>query len=96
MLNSPVTMEIDTSQIPVQKDLIDKAVFRWSWEDGSTNYDFGLRVSHTYTKTGSHLVALDIKAPNESNFTPYDVIQIEVVPTLSYQLPTAMIYVNAR
>lgn len=96
LVDQPINLEIDTKGLPVQKDLIDQAVFRWNWEDGSTAYDFGLKVSHIYNKTGSHLVSLDIKAPNEDIFTPYDTIQLDVVANLNYQLPTAVIYVNAQ
>lgn len=96
LIEQSITLEIDTSVIPVQKDLIDKAVFRWGWEDGSTQYDYGLKVSHLYHKIGTHIASLDVKAPDEATFTPYDTIQLDVVDNPNYQLPTATITVGGQ
>lgn len=96
LVGQPITMEIDTSAIPVAKELIDQAIFRWTFDDGSTTFDYGLKVTHTYQKTGSHIASLDIKAPEEAEFTPYDTIQLDVVPSLDYQLPKGVITVTAN
>lgn len=95
LVNKPINFEIDVNQIPVQREMINQAVFRWSFEEGSQEYSYGLKPKHTYSKIGSHLAALDIQAPGEKEFTPYDVIQLDVVDDPGYQLPTASIEVLA-
>ncbi len=96
LVNTPISFEIDREAIPVQKDLLDSATFRWSFEEGRPPYSFGLKTAHTYTSVGSQQIYLWIKAPDELEFTLYDVIQVEVVDNLNYQLPQAVIQIPTK
>lgn len=96
LVNTKIEFEIDRDQIPVQKELLEKATFRWSFDEGSTDYSFGLKVTHTYTAIGSHLIYLWVKAPDEVEFTLYDIIQVEVVDNPNYQLPTAVVQIPTK
>lgn len=96
LVNTKIEFEIDRDQIPVQKELLEKATFRWSFDESSTNYSFGLKAAHTYTKIGSHLIYLWVKAPDEAEFTLYDVIQVEVSENPNYQLPTAVVQIPTK
>jgi hypothetical protein len=96
LVNTPIEFEIDKSSIPLPKDQVEEATFRWSFERGNTDYQFGLKLTHTYSQIGSHFITLDVKAANQDTFTPYDQIQVDVVSDLNYSLPAAKITVSAK
>jgi hypothetical protein len=93
LVNQPIAFEVDKSKLLAPAEIIEQSTFRWSFEKDSTDYETGTRLSHTYDKIGSYLVSIEVKAPESPQYVVINTVQINVVPYLDYQLPSAAIQV---
>lgn len=91
IVNEPLQLVIDTTKLQVPKDIIDQSSFRWSFYDGSKDYHYGTKLSYTYPKVGSFLMNLEVKGPQDQEYFLLDTVQMNIVPSQGYQLPTAKI-----
>lgn len=93
LVNTPIEFEIDTTQLQVPKEILEQSQFRWTWEEGSTAYEYGTKISHTYTKPGSYLMLLDVKTNEDPRFLVINTVQLDIVENKTYQTPRAKISV---
>lgn len=91
LVNQPIELFIDVNQLLVPPEIAAKSTFRWTFAEGNTNYAFGVKQMHTYTKAGSYLLSLEVKAPGETQYTLIDTVQLDVLPNEHYQIPKASI-----
>lgn len=96
LVGQPIQFKVDAEKLLVPKDVIEKSTFRWSWEEGSQAYDYGLEVSHTYPQQGSYLMSLMVKGPEEADFLILDTIQMDILPRSGYRTPTAAIHIVGK
>lgn len=89
LVNNPIDLFVDTKQLMVPPDIVARSTFRWTFAEGSTDYAYGVKLTHTYTKPGSYLLSLEVKAPEEAQYTLIDTVQLDVLPNDHYQLPKA-------
>lgn len=95
IVNEPIHFEIDKSQLLFTPDIIDDITFRWSFNDKEKQYMYGDTISYTYKKIGSYLVHIEAQMPGES-YILIDTVQINVLPTKAYVLPTSSITVGSN
>lgn len=67
--------------------------FRWTWDKGAQP-EIGDHLQHTYDHVGMHLLTLDIKNDPTSDFSLIDTINVPVVPTSDYKLPTTKVAIR--
>lgn len=89
VINKPIELFIDLNQLLVPPDIAAHSTFRWTFAEGSKEYAFGVKQNHVYTKPGSYLLTLDVKAPGETQYTTIDTVQLDVLPNEKYKLPKA-------
>ncbi|HSX40374.1 MAG TPA: PKD domain-containing protein [Candidatus Saccharimonadales bacterium] len=96
-----LSMEIVTSQLTVPPDIAAKTVFRWQMYSGEnfsqkTGSDqFGTTATYTFSKPGSYLLTVEAKAPGSTENLIIDTVQLDVVPSTTYKLPKASVFVGA-
>src|SRR5579859_5562686 len=78
MVNQQIDLFVDLNQLLVPPEIAAQTTFRWTFEEGGQEYAFGVKQKHTYTKPGSYLISLDVKAPGETQYTLIDTVQIDV------------------
>lgn len=93
LVNKPIDLFIDLNQLMVPADIAARSTFRWTFAEGNTVYAFGQKLTHTYTKPGSYLLSVDVKAPGETEYTNIDTVQLDVLPSDTYTMPKASISV---
>jgi hypothetical protein len=91
LVNKPISLYVDTNQLLVPPDIAAASTFRWTMAEGSKEYKFGQKLQYTYTKPGSYIMSLEVKAPGESDFLLIDTLQLDVLPYSNYKLPQAHI-----
>ncbi len=96
LVNQPIQFSIDGPKLQVPQDVLSHSTFRWSFENGSTDYKFGLTQPYTYSKVGSHLLSVWVKGPQETEYTLIDTVKVDVVPNMHYQLPQTKITVSGN
>lgn len=96
LVNQPIQFKVDAEKLLVPKDVIEKSTFRWSWEDGSQDFAYGLEGSHTYPKQGSYLLTLSVKGPEEADFLVLDTVQMDILPQPGYKTPAVNIAVVGK
>lgn len=96
LVNEPISFKIDLTKLLVPKDVIEKSTFRWSWQEGSKDYEYGTDLRHTYTQQGSYLMELAVKGPQDNDFLVLDTVQLDVLPNKDYKAPTAKIAVVGK
>lgn len=87
LVNKPISFFVDTNQLLVPPDVAAASTFRWTMFEGSKDYKFGQKLEYTYTKPGSYIASLEVKAPGETSFFLIDTIQLDVLPNEKYKLP---------
>ncbi len=94
LVNTMVSFELDQKNLPAPPDVIAKTKFTWDFGDGTKGE--GLVQKHSYPKFGS--VILDIYADDKTTPTPQIIekVMLNIVPSLDYQLPQAIISVNGK
>jgi len=85
---------IDPQALGFPQETLNQSKIRWSWDSGDRQYSTELNPQHTYTEIGSHIVTMEILFPGNPDYIVYDTIQIDIVPSLSYQLPNTIITTN--
>jgi hypothetical protein len=92
LVGEKIEFEIDTTQLPVPKEILDKTNFEWDYGDGGKAT--GLKNSYSYSKAGSFV--FKIMADSEEGAGP-QLLQstfINIIPSSDYKLPKAIIEVN--
>jgi hypothetical protein len=92
LVGEKIEFEIDTTQLPVPKEILDKTSFEWDYGDSSKAT--GLKNGYSYSKAGSFI--LKIMADSGEGTGP-QLLQstfINIIPTTDYKLPQAIIEVN--
>lgn len=87
-----INFEMDETQLPAPKEVIEKTKFTWEYGDGGNAT--GLKNSYAYKKPGSY--TLKINADDNSGVGPQllQSIFIDIVPSKDYNLPKSVISVN--
>ena len=86
-----ISFEIDTADLPFTEVIVKQSQFFWDFGDGIKG--FGLKNSHSYKKTGSYILKIEVSAGGQ----PPQILQttlINIVPDKNYQLPKSVISVN--
>ncbi len=70
--------------------------FQWNFADGTDKVE-GKKIVHVFAKPGTYIVQLAVKFPgNTEEFVQVDTIQMSILPSKDYQIPTAQIRVNGK
>jgi hypothetical protein len=96
LVNTPISLFVDLKQLLVPPDIAAQSTFRWTFAEGNTHYAFGTKLEHTYTKPGSYILSLEVKAPGETEYTLIDTVELDVLPNPNYQLPKATMAVETN
>jgi hypothetical protein len=106
LVNKSITLSLDTDQLNKQTfisaDLIDGLVFRWSlWEGDNFDkrvgeYKDGTEVSYAIKTPKSYLIKLEAKSPLDEDFIVLDTVQINILPNMSYHMPTASVFIGTQ
>lgn len=94
LINTSIQFEIDTTQLPVPKEIVQKTTFTWDY--GDSEKATGLKNSHIYKKIGSY--HLKVWADDGTMPEPQllqDML-INILPDKKYQLPNAVVKVNGK
>ncbi|MEX2027902.1 MAG: PKD domain-containing protein [Candidatus Curtissbacteria bacterium] len=94
LVGKPIDFEIDTNQLPVPSDIVQKTTFSWDFGDGGEGS--GLKNSHTYTKPGSYRLTIHAEYEQVSGNQLFQSVLLNVLPSPDYQLPKAKISVNGK
>lgn len=86
--------KFDNTLLPIDSSLVNDQNLTWDFGDGTTLKRTNPR--HSYNKTGSHIVTLNVKDPTYGNDVELESILINVLPDKNYQLPEAKIKVNGK
>lgn len=92
LVSENIEFEIDTSQLPVPMEIVEKSKFLWDYGDRTTTE--GLKNSHAYAKPGTYVMS--IKVDTGDGFEP-EILQstaINILPNADYKLPKAIIEIN--
>ncbi len=99
IVNQPIVFEIDEQFYPnPYAQGTEKVTPRYRWNFGDeTQKAEGRVVSHTYTKSGTYVIGLEVLYKGKvDEFTKVNDIQINVLPYVGYVIPTAKITVNGH
>lgn len=91
LVGKDIKFKIDATALLIPEDVVKKSTIRWKWGDETKDYFYGLETSHKYDKTGSYLLEIEAKAPGQGEFILFDSVQMDIVPSMDYKLPTAKI-----
>lgn len=106
LVNKPITVAIDMDQLNKQTtiptDLIDSMVFRWSLLEGDNfdkqvgSYTEGTDQTYTLKEPRSYLLKLEAKTSEDEDYVVLDTVQLNVLPTASYSLPKARVFIGVQ
>ncbi len=94
LVNQSLNFEIDITKFSVAPEIVAKTKYNWDFGDGAQVH--GLAATHTYTKIGSYILSIyadDGQTPKPQLF---ESVLINILPTMDYQLPKAVIKVNGQ
>lgn len=94
LVGKPIDFEIDTNQLPVPSDIVQKTAFSWDFGDGGSGS--GFKNSHIYTKQGSYILTIHAQYDQVSGKALFQSVLLNVLPSSDYQLPQANILVNGK
>lgn len=104
--NKPIQFVLDVESLVLQTtfppDLANEISFRWSVATGENfdqvnkDYKYGANVTYTFTEAKSYLVIIEAKTPIDDDYIVIDSMQINVVPDVSYQLPTTSVSIGIQ
>ncbi|HSW97663.1 MAG TPA: PKD domain-containing protein [Candidatus Saccharimonadales bacterium] len=92
LVNKPIELFINLNQLLVPPDIAAQSTFRWTFADSrdvAVQRLYGVKQTYTYTKPGSYILTLDVKAPGETQYTTIDTVQLDVLPNEQYKMPKA-------
>lgn len=92
LVGVPVSFELDTTQLPVPPEIVQKSKFYWDFGDGGKGN--GLKNTYTYTKVGSYILTIKVDDGTVPEAQLLESVLINVLPDKNYQLPQAVISVN--
>lgn len=101
LVGKPIRMAIDVPELLKQTTFPPdtEIIFRWSvtkgtnFEDVEKTYEYGDQVSFTFQKVGSYLVFIEAKNADDE-FIIIDTVQLNVVPSLSYRMPSVAVFIG--
>jgi hypothetical protein len=103
LVGKQIKLAIDVPQLLKQttfpSDVKNTISFRWSVFQGTNfdnvekTYEYGDQVSYTFQKAKSYLVLIEAKNTDDE-FIVIDTVQLNVVPSLAYRLPTVSLFVG--
>lgn len=94
-VGTPLSLEIDPSQLQVPDDIIKKTTFAWDYGDGTKGT--GLKNTHTYKKVGSYTLSITASYTDQGEYVPpqlFQSVQLDIIPNKSYKMPRAVVSVN--
>lgn len=94
LVNGEISFEIDTTQLAVPQEVVQKTIFSWDYGDGERG--LGLKNTHTYIKPGSYILTIYAKYDQVSGNQLFQSVLLNVLPDKSYQLPKAKILINDK
>lgn len=94
LVGVPINFELDTTQLPVPPEIVQKTKFFWDFGDGGKSS--GLRNTYTYKKMGSYILTIKVDDGTVPEPQLLESVLINVLPDKSYQLPQAVISVNFK
>lgn len=69
--------------------------FKWNFQDG-TEPVTGDQVTHSFSSAGSYFVQIEARIRGQLHYSLADIVQINIVPSDHYVLPTAKITVDGK
>ncbi len=94
LVGQNLSFELDPALMPVDPNQIAQATFTWEFGDGSKKT--GMNVQYTYSKTGSFIISLKVSDPSTPEPVEIESIKINVLPSVGYQLPEAVVSANGK
>jgi hypothetical protein len=91
LIGQKLDFELDTTQLPVIPEVLNKTKFMWDFGDGEVGS--GLKQTHTYKNKGSFLQVIKAQYENDQPQILQSTL-INILPDKNYQLPVAVIKVN--
>lgn len=106
LVNKPITFEINVLELmkatTISPDQANLIKIRWSvatgddFETKDGKYVEGSKITKTFSKPGSYLVVIEAKLPNDSEYILINTVQIDVKPSVDYQLPFVTTYIGTQ
>lgn len=93
LVGDTLNFEMDTSQLPILPEIVDKTEFDWDMGDGT--HGTGLKNTHVYNKPGSYILTITATYGTDQPQLIQSVM-INILPDKNYQLPVAKIVVNGK
>ncbi len=92
LIGEVIDFEIDSTLLPVPKEVIDRTTFIWDFGDGGSAS--GLKNSHSFKRKGSYVLTLKADAGDSMGPLVIQSVMLNIVPDKNYQLPKSNIVVN--
>ena len=99
-----VVFEIKPELLPYPEEVTQQATFTWNFGDNQKAK--GQKVTHTYSKTGTYILTLDMDYGDISKFgylgadattlVQQQSVIVHVIPSAGYKIPTPVIQVNGK
>lgn len=83
---TPIQFKIEKQNLGLMPELQSKARFVWNWDDG-TQKSYGEEITHTFAKSRSYIISVDIEFPEEKSQVLLDTVLIHSVPSKEYIIP---------
>ncbi len=93
LINTPINFTFDKANMPLPTQIIDSSKFDWDFGDGTKGE--GLAATHTYTKTGSYALKVDITYSSGGSELIESVF-FNILPSRDYKVPKAIITANGK
>lgn len=96
LVNTEVSFSVDLARLSLPPTTLAGSKWRWNWRPDNSNFVEGQALKHTFTKTGSYLIDLQIKDPTQSSFQSFDLVQVNITPKKPYLFPSAHITASIK
>jgi opacity protein-like surface antigen len=96
VVNQPIDFAIDPNalQMVYGQQAVDRAKYNWDYGDGTKAT--GTTNRRTYSKPGTYLLTIQADFGSGSPAQLIESVHMNIVPTLTYQMPAANIKVNGK
>lgn len=94
IVNEEIMFDIVAQNLPAPKEVVDRSVFNWDFGDGRKAS--GLKVSNTYSKSGTYIIKMTVTDPTQNTTFDLNTAQINILPSKNYTLPIARIKINGK
>lgn len=101
-INFVIEVDVLLKQTTIPPADKEKISFRWSFthgenfESGDKKYLYGEHITRTFTESRSYLLTLEAKSPVDKDYMVIDTVQIDILPSQSYQRPAISLFVGAE